>query len=250
MARNSKIEKLIAQAERFNPDVEKGLTSGQVKLRNKQGLTNRIVKRVTKSYLRIFYENVVNAWNILLFAIAALMFYAKIEITNFAFLLVLIINIFVGLYQDIRARKLIDKLKVLDYPKAWVMRDGKLIQTTANKLVLDDVVEIKMGNQIPCDGTLLSGTLEVNESMLTGESDNITKEPGKQIYSGSFVTAGSGFYRIDQLGKANYAEKLQSKARKFKKPKSEILSSILLAVEDISSEDGNSVFKDSIKRFH
>ena len=82
---------------RYNPNFKEGLSSEQVKERNKQGLVNKIVKRVTKSYFKIFYENVVNAWNILLFAIAALMIYAKIEIINYAFLVVLVINIFVGL---------------------------------------------------------------------------------------------------------------------------------------------------------
>lgn len=223
----SKFEKLIANTPHFETNLDIGLTSAQVQQRNKSKLVNKIVKRVTKSYFAIFYENVVNVWNLILFAIAAFMIYARVtELTNYVFLVVLLFNIVVGLYQDIRARKLIDKLRVVDYPRVWVLRDGRMQEIPSNSLVLSDVVEIKMGNQIPCDGTLLKGTLEVNESMLTGESDNITKKVGDPILSGSYVTAGNGLYRVEQLGKANYAEKLQSKASKFKKPKSEILSSI------------------------
>lgn len=225
-----RFEKKIQSTPHFKSNVEIGLTTKQVEQRQKQKLVNKIPKRVSKSYIRIIYENVVNAWNLLLFAIAAIMIYSGItkfeDITKYAFLFVLLFNIFVGLYQDIRARKLVDKLRVVEYPTAWVLRNGKLQEITSNKLVLSDLVEVKMGNQIACDGTLMSGTIEVNESMLTGEADNITKRTGDKIYSGSFVTAGSGLYRVDQLGKCNYAEKLQSKARKFKKPKSEILSSI------------------------
>lgn len=223
----SKFEKLIASTPHFETNLDIGLTSAQVKDRANHKLNNKVVKRVTKSYFSIFYENVINVWNLLLFAIAALMIYAKIsELTNYAFMVVLLFNIVVGLYQDIRARKLVDKLRVVDYPSVWVLRDGRMQEITSNSLVLSDIVEVKMGNQIACDGTLLKGTLEVNESMLTGEADNITKKEGDKIYSGSFVTAGSGLYRVEQLGKCNYAEKLQNKARKFKKPKSEILSSI------------------------
>ena len=226
----AKFEKLIQETPHFKTKVEIGLTTKQVEQRQKEKLVNKIPKRVSKSYLRIFYENVVNAWNLLLFAIAAIMIYSGLtkfeDLTKYAFLVVLLFNIFVGLYQDIRARKLVDKLRVVEYPTVWVLRNGKLQQITSNKLVLSDLVEIKMGNQIACDGTLMSGTIEVNESMLTGEADNITKNVGDKIYSGSYVTAGSGLYRVDQLGKCNYAEKLQSKARKFKKPKSEILSAI------------------------
>ena len=212
--------------EDFPLDVENGLSSAQVFARQQDGLVNKTKKHVTKSYFKIIYENVINFWNLLLFAIAALMIVARISITSFAFLVILLANIAIGLYQDIRARKLLDKLKVVSAPKVTVLRDGKLCSITADKIVLSDLVELRQGSQIVCDGSIVKGFIEVNESLLTGEPVNILKNVGDAVYSGSFATSGCAFYRVEELGKANYAEKLQSKAKKFKKAKSEILRSI------------------------
>lgn len=209
--------------EHFPLDIKVGLTDEQVNARIEQGLVNKTKKHVTKSYLRIIYENVVNFFNLLLFAIAALMILAKISITSFAFLGILLANIAIGLYQDIRARKLIDKLNVVSSPKVNVLRNGEIKTIPANELVLDDIIEIKLGSQIVCDGSIVDGVIELNESMLTGEPINISKNIGDPIYSGSFATSGTALYKVEQLGKDNYAEKLQSKAKKFKKVKSEIL---------------------------
>lgn len=216
----------MTNREDFPLDVESGLTSLQVLNRQQNNLVNKTGKHVTKSYLKIIYENVVNFWNLLLFAIAALMIVAKISITSYAFLVILLANIGIGLYQDIRARKLLDKLKVVSAPKVTVLRDGKLVSITADQIVLSDLVELRQGSQIVCDGSIVKGFIEVNESLLTGEPVNILKNVGDSVYSGSFATSGCAYYRVEQLGKANYAEKLQSKAKKFKKAKSEILRSI------------------------
>ena len=212
--------------EHFPLDVELGLTKTQVFERQQNGLVNKTKKHVSKSYFKIIYENVINFWNLLLFAIAALMIVARISITSFAFLVILLANIGIGLYQDIRARKLLDKLKVVSAPKVTVLRDGKLSNITADQLVLSDLIELRQGSQIVCDGSIVKGFVEVNESLLTGEPVNILKNVGDSVYSGSFATSGCAYYRVEQLGKANYAEKLQSKAKKFKKAKSEILISI------------------------
>lgn len=216
----------IEQAEVFPIDIEKGLTTEQVNKRIEAGLINKTKKYTSKSYLRIFYENVVNFFNLLLFAIAALMIIARVSIFSFVFMVILIANIAIGLYQDIRARRLIDKLKVLSAPKVNVLRDGKIVSITADKLVLSDIVELKLGSQIACDGSIVDGFIELNESLLTGESVNIAKNTGDPVYSGSFATSGTALYRVEQLGKNNYAEKLQIKAKKFKKIKSEILINI------------------------
>ena len=217
---------IVTNREDFPLDVESGLTSLQVLNRQQNNLVNKTGKHVTKSYLKIIYENVINFWNLLLFAIAALMIVAKISITSYAFLVILLANIGIGLYQDIRARKLLDKLKVVSAPKVTVLRDGKLELITADQIVLSDLVELRQGSQIVCDGSIVKGFIEVNESLLTGEPVNILKNVGDSVYSGSFATSGCAYYRVEQIGKANYAEKLQSKAKKFKKAKSEILRSI------------------------
>ena len=212
--------------EHFPLDTEVGLTSEQVQQRMDNSLINKTKKHVTKSYLRIIYENVFNLFNIILFVIAAAMIVARVEVKQFAFLGILIINIGIGLYQDIRARKLIDKLKVVSSVKVDVLRDGLIKQIKANQLVLSDIIQIKQGAQLVCDGSIVDGFVEMNESLLTGESANISKSIGDHVYSGSFVASGHALYRVESLGNENYAEKLQQNASKFKRVKSEILSSI------------------------
>ena len=212
--------------EHFPVNLEIGLTSEQVQQRNDDGLVNKTKKHVTKSYLRIVYENVFNFFNILLFAITAAMIVARIPIEKFLFAGILVLNIGIGLYQDIRARKLIDKLKVVSSVKVNVLRDGEYKEIKANQVVLSDIIAIKQGNQLVCDGTIVDGFVELNESLLTGESKNISKTINDGVYSGSFVSAGHALYRVDRLGKENYAEKLQQNASKFKRVNSEMLLSL------------------------
>ena len=221
----ARFKKEVAR-EHFPLDLKVGLTSEQVKERVDNGLINKTKKHVTKSYVRIIYENVFNFFNIILFFITAAMIVARIELINFVFVGILVLNIGIGLYQDIRARILIDKLKVVSSVKVNVLRDGKLQSIKANQVVLSDIIEIKQGSQLVCDGTIVDGFAELNESLLTGESVNISKEIDSKVYSGSFVTAGTALYRVEHLGKENYAEQLQQNARKFKRVKSEILSSL------------------------
>lgn len=212
--------------EHFPVNLDFGLSSEQVKQRQENGLVNKTKKFVTKSYFRIIYENVFNFFNILLFLIIAAMIVAKIEIKNFVFVFILAMNIAIGLYQDIRARVLIDKLKVVSSVTVDVLRDGQIKAIKANEVVLSDIIQIKQGSQLVCDGTIVQGFAELNESLLTGESVNIAKTVGSKVYSGSFATAGTALYRVDHIGRENYAEQLQQNASKFKRVKSEILSSL------------------------
>ena len=212
--------------EHFPVNLDFGLSSEQVKQRQENGLVNKTKKFVTKSYFRIIYENVFNFFNILLFLIIAAMIVAKIEIKNFVFVFILVMNIAIGLYQDIRARVLIDKLKVVSSVTVDVLRDGQIKAIKANEVVLSDIIQIKQGSQLVCDGTIVQGFSELNESLLTGESVNIAKTVGSKVYSGSFATAGTALYRVDHIGRENYAEQLQQNASKFKRVKSEILSSL------------------------
>ena len=213
-------------ADHFPLDLKVGLTTEQVNERVECGLVNKTKKQVSKSYFRIFYENVANFFNILLFIITIAMIVAGLPLERFVFVTVFTLNIIIGLYQDIRARKLIDKLKVVSSIKVDVLRDGQIIQIEPNQLVYSDIVMIKPGTQLVCDGSVVQGNVEMNESLLTGEAVSVAKQIGDPVYSGSFVAAGNAYYRIDHLGKDNYAEKLQLNAKKFKRTKSEILSSI------------------------
>lgn len=212
--------------EHYPLNLEIGLTENQVKERTDNKLTNKTKKFVSKSYFRIIYENLINFFNILLILIAVMMIIAKLEIGKFVFLGILIINISIGLYQDFRARKLIDKLKVVSSINVSVLRGGLIRQIKSPEIVLSDIIEIKQGSQLVCDGTVVDGFAELNESLLTGESANISKKKGDKVYSGSYVAAGRALYRVDHIGKDNYAEKLIQNAKKFKRTKSEILSSI------------------------
>ena len=214
------------EREHFPLDTEKGLTSEQVQKRHDEGLVNKAKKHVTKSYVRIIYENVFNFFNIILFIIIIALIIAKSDIFNFVFSGILGLNIAIGLYQDIRARVLIDRLKIVSSIKVNVLRDGEIKPVKANEVVYSDLIEIKQGSQLVCDGEIVKGFAELNESLLTGESVNISKTVGDRVYSGSFVSSGNALYRVDHLGKENYAEQLQQSASKFKRVRSEILTSL------------------------
>ncbi len=213
-----------------------GLTDNQVKERKNDGLINKMPKTVTKSYFKIIFDNVFNFFNIVLFAIALFMIITsatgfanedqRVTAGDFMFLYLLLVNIAIGLFQDIRARKKIDKLKVISYPIANVIRNGKKVEIPGNEIVLSDMISLKNGDQIICDSIVKEGTLEVNESLLTGESLNIVKHVGDYVYSGSYVTSGNAIVKVDKIGKYNFAASLQNKAKKFKRPKSEILRSL------------------------
>lgn len=226
MQKKTAIEKLIDQTPHFETDLSIGLTTEQVESRKKDGLVNKIAKTVTKSYGKIIFDNLVNFFNILLFLIAALMIWADIDWTHYAFLVILTINITIGLIQDIRARRMIDKLKVTSYPMVNALRNGKEIRILSNEIVYGDILLLRLGDQIPCDGKIMQGFIEVNESLLTGESKTIQKEVGSSVFSGTYVKSGNCKYRVEAVGKANYAEQLQNRAKQFKKKKSEILKTI------------------------
>ncbi|MCR5505899.1 MAG: HAD-IC family P-type ATPase [Bacilli bacterium] len=215
-------EKVI---ERYNPDPEQGLDEEIVAQRKADKLVNKTIKTVGKTYWKIIVDNVLNFFNILLFAIAIIMIIAK-KFDSLFFLAVLIPNIAIGLYEDIHARKLMDKLKLVTEPKAVVIRSNLKYEISTEELVLDDIVELKNGMQISADSILVRGSLMVNESLLTGEPLNIPKTVGDLVYSGSYVTSGNALVRVDKVGKDSYVQTLQASAKKFKRSDSEILKSL------------------------
>jgi len=210
---------------RYNPSVNEGLNSDQVKERIKQGLVNKTKQAIGKSYWEIILTNVLSFFNIVLFVIAGLMIYAE-RYNGLLFLFVLIPNIIIGLYQDIKARILLSKLRLVTQPRVSVIRNGEQIDTDCKSLVLDDIMCLTSSSQICADGEVIEGTILVNESLLTGESDTITKQPGDKVLSGSFVVSGKAFVRAIEIGKYSYVETIQSKANKFKRSPSQILRSL------------------------
>jgi len=218
-------EKETKPIVRFDSQVDKGLTKDQVNSRIADKLTNKTKSAVGKSYFEIIHTNVFSFFNILLFIIAGLMIWAE-KYDGLFFLAIIIPNMGVGLYEDIKARRLLSKLQLLSQPKSTVIRDGVTQIVTTDELVLDDITELSSEMQICADSILLDGSLSVNESLLTGESHSIVKKPGDIVYSGSFVVSGKGHARVDKIGKDSYVQTLQDKANKFSRSPSIILSSL------------------------
>jgi cation-transporting ATPase E len=227
MAINKKEEllKAIEDAEKMDADFLVGLSEEQVKKRMDAGLSNKVPKKVTKTYWQILADNLLSFFNILLFSIAVLMMIAKLEPTSFFFVLILAANIFIGLLTDIRARRMVDKLRVITDPKVTVVRGGKEVSLQVSEVVLSDIVILRPGDQICAGAIVVNGALNVDESLLTGESDSIHKEPGDEVLSGSYVRSGTAYARVCRIGITNFAEGLQDSAKKFNRPKSEIKKS-------------------------
>ena len=211
--------------KRVIPTLEKGLSKSQVDERKSLGLVNKTRVVVGKTYLEIILTDVFSFFNILMFVIGGFMIAAQYWM-GLTFLVVLIPNIGISLYEDIKARHLMSKLRVLTQPKAVVLRDGKKETIETKDVVLDDLVYLETEKQISVDGTLLQGSLIVNESALTGESLNINKNPGDYLYSGSYVVSGHGYMHAEKIGEESFIETLQSKAKKFKRSPSQILKTL------------------------
>ena len=212
-------------AERFDVDYKFGLDEDQVYQRRKEKLTNKTEVAVGKSISEIIFSNLFSFFNILLFVIAGFLIYAKAYSSLF-FLTVLIPNILIGLIQDLYARHLMRKLRLMTAPMARVVRQGQKIEIKASDVVLDDVVILKSGDQICADGVVLNGSLAVNESLLTGESDNVYKNVGNEVFAGSYVGSGSAYVQMTSVGSDTYVSQLQNQANKFKRSPSEILKSL------------------------
>ena len=223
--------------KRYDTDPENGLPTEVVNERELEGLTNTIVRKTSKSIGKIIFSNVFTFFNMLIFIIAAALITVGImynnihTFTDLVFFLIVIVNTIIGIIQEINAKNMIDKLSLMSAPTAQVIRSGVEKEVTVDMVVLDDLLKLSSGDQICSDSIVVSGSIEVNESLLTGESNSILKNPGDQLYSGSFVVAGTCNARVDKIGADNYIEKLSSQARIYKKPKSDLLGSLNLMIK-------------------
>ena len=218
---------------RFNADAEEGLSKSQVEERQEQGLVNRAQKKYSKTYKSIFISNICTFFNLLCLLAALALLSAHAPITQFTFVLIFLCNICMGIIQEIRAKKKIDRLAILSSPTARVIRDRKKREIPISEIVLDDILLLGAGQQVPADCIMLDGAAELNESLLTGESVPVKKENGETLYAGSFVASGHCAVRVDKIGEDTYISKLTARAKKYKRPNSEIMNSINLFIKVI-----------------
>lgn len=224
----------LENIERFTPDKDYGLTSAQVAARTEQGLTNRIKKTYSKTYFSIFKDNICTFFNLLGFIVFLFLLTVKnLPVSNYFFTIIYLANIFIGIIQEIRAKISIDRLSLLSSKTVKVVRDGNVEEILSDKIVLDDIFEVGLGAQVPTDGIIVCGEVEVNESLLTGESVPVKKHIGDAIFAGSFIVSGFCSARADKVGSENYAETLSSKAKEYKKPQSELMGSLRFIIKTI-----------------
>ena len=224
--RTAGVETERVPTTRYRPDYEEGLTRKQAAEHMEDGWGNMAVDPPALTTKEIIKENVFTYFN-LIFAVLAVLLLLVGSFRNLTFLPVIIINILIGIVQEIRAKKILDNLTMLHAPKAKVVRDGKVYQIDSEKLVLDDIVIFRAGNQICADAEVVHGTVRVNESLLTGESDEITKEEGDRLMSGSFIVAGECYARLYAVGADSYISKLTLEAKSMQKgEQSEMIRSL------------------------
>lgn len=210
-----------------------GLTNEEVQERIAQGQVNNNENPNTRTYKQIIMENTLTFFNFLNLVLLVLVLLVG-SYKNSMFVGIIFINTVIGIIQEVRAKKTIDKLAILTESKTVVLREGKKWKISTEKLVVDDLIFLKAGEQVPADAKILEGNLEVNESLLTGEADNLPKNPGDELFSGSFVTAGQACCQIIHVGSDNYASRITSEAKEFKRHNSELRNSLNAILKVIS----------------
>ena len=204
-----------SQIQRVQPDPNIGLSQQQVDERMLAGMSNKPVKPPSKSVGMIIATNVFTYFNFIFAGIAVLLVFAG-NFKDLSFLPVIIFNTLIGIVQETRSKKLLDKMTMLNSPTAKVIRDGKEIKIKSDKLVADDIAVFKAGDQIPADAVVVEGKASLNEALLTGEADEIVKESGSELMSGSFVVSGSCKARLTKVGAESYISQLTLQAKKMK----------------------------------
>ena len=197
---------------RYRPDHQTGLTAQQVQEHRMHGWTNQPVDPPSKTTKEIIQENVFTYFNLIFLVLAVLLCLVG-SFRDLTFLPVIVLNTLIGIIQETRAKKVLDNLTMLNAPHAMVIRDGKKSQINAEDLVVDDIVIFEAGNQVCADAEVCAGEVQVNESLLTGESDEITKRKGGQLMSGSFIVSGQCHARLDKVGADSYISRLTLEAK-------------------------------------
>lgn len=210
-----------------------GLTNEQVKERIEQGLVNANENPNTRTYKQIILENTLTFFNFLNVVLLVMVLFVG-SYKNSTFMGIIVINTVIGIIQEVRAKRTLDQLAILTESKTVVLREGKKWTISTEKLVVDDLIFLKTGDQVPADARILEGNIEVNESLLTGEADNLPKNPGDDLFSGSFVTSGEACCQVIHVGKDNYASRITSEVKEFKRHNSELRNSLNAILKVIS----------------
>lgn len=219
-----------------------GLTNEEVNKRIKDGKINHDESPKTKSIGMIIRDNLFTYFNFLNLALGAMTFTAGFingdilnGLKNCLFMGVIITNTLISIIEEVISKKIIDKLSVLNEAKATVIRNNEEQEIPINEIVLDDVIKLTLGHQIPSDSVIIDGEIEVNESLLTGESDLIKKKKDDEILSGSFVASGIAYAKVINVGKDNYAAKITAEAKHAKKADSVIMNSFTKILKILSA---------------
>ena len=207
---------ILPAPERTNIPVKNshtGLTSEEARLREAGGWRNGLTLNANRSEKEIILENCLTFFNLVFVVLAVILAISGSSVKNMTFMIVVICNAVIGCYQEIRAKRAVDKLTLVAAQQLPVLRDGKLTTVRSDLLVRDDVVEFSAGDQICADGIVRTGQLKVNEALVTGEEDPILKLPGDELKSGSFVVAGTGRAQLTRVGSDSFAAQLAAEAK-------------------------------------
>ncbi|MEE0060595.1 MAG: cation-translocating P-type ATPase, partial [Acutalibacteraceae bacterium] len=224
---------MLEKSKRFKPDIKTGLTTEQVNERIGNGEYNKSATLKTKSYSHILQDNVCTLFNLINLILAVAVFMVG-SYKNTLFLILIVINALIGTVQEIRAKKTIDKLSIVNTATVNTVRNGKVIEIPINEIVLDDVLVLNTGQQIPTDCIVAEGCCEVNESLLTGESEPVYKVKNDTLVSGSFIVSGSCTAIADKVGNDNYASHIYNGAKYVKKIDSKIMNAVNFIIKTMS----------------
>ena len=235
--------------QRLEPDVNSGLTSAQAQERARKGYSNVTVDPNNKSPLRILAGNLFTFFNTILFTIAAVfigfIIYFNIigrsdvvsqyfGFSKFFFVIPVIMNVIMGTYQEVHSLKVIKKLRIVTETKCKIVRDGEIVPIESSEIVLDDIVKLGAGDQATVDMVVVEGEVFVDESMLTGESDHVRKQPGDKVLAGSSIIMGDARCRATEVGNDTYASQLTGKVKSGARHKSELMTSIMKILKVLS----------------
>ena len=227
--------------ERYNPHCRVGLTTEQVQKRHAQNLVNYDNQPPTKTIKEIIVSNFVTYFNILNLVLGSAIIIGGIignnllySLKNCLFMGVIIVNSLISIYQEVSAKKTIDQLSVIAASKLKVIRNEQIKELTINEIVLDDILKLENGNQVVTDSLIQEGTVEVNESFITGESEPLVKKVGDLLLSGSFIVSGSCYAKVEHIGSDNYISTISSEAKYQKRVNSVIMNSFEKLLKVIS----------------